>query len=395
MANKKEKPEGKVVTKYDKKVQKRRQEELKAARSKKITVITSIVIALALITALVVTVWTNYDKVNHKYIAVDGDNISETEFDFYYGIAKQNVMNQTLYGSMTYQSYFTSYLGYDASKADSQQNYSSTDNTWYDYFANNTVTSIKEFKALLKDAEEKGFSYDSEDTDYAEFQDSISKAADSDGKSVSEYYKAVFGSHASESKLKPYVCEYLKAVAYQAKLQNDLKATDQEIADYYASNKDTYDTVDYRLFSVEAETESSQISMEQAKEKADAMAAAVTDEASFAQLCRANATSDKTDTYADDAASLVQDKTKSSMESQVADWMYADGRHAGEVSVIEDTTNNKYDVVYFISRTKPATADETISSTLLSQKYNEIITGYTDNMTVDNVHNRIKMLTEK
>ena len=67
---------------------------------------------------------------------------------------------------------------------------------------------------------------------------------------------------------------------------------------------------------------------------------------------------------------------------------------AGEVTVIEDTDNSAYIVAYFISRSYDESNNTTIANQLLSQKYNELITGYTDNMSVNNIKNRIKMLSE-
>ena len=53
---------------------------------------------------------------------------------------------------MTYGDYYTSYMGYKTSQSDKSQEYS-TDYTWYDFFANSAVSTIKETKALLKDAD--------------------------------------------------------------------------------------------------------------------------------------------------------------------------------------------------------------------------------------------------
>ena len=68
--------------------------------------------------------------------------------------------------------------------------------------------------------------------------------------------------------------------------------------------------------------------------------------------------------------------------------------NVGEVTVIEDTDNSAYIVAYFISRSYDESNNTTIANQLLSQKYNELITGYTDNMSVNNIKNRIKMLSE-
>lgn len=130
-----------------------------------------------------------------------------------------------------------------------------------------------------------GFTYNTLEDDYNSFIENIASEADSNSISVGEAYKELFGSHATESSIKPYVEKYLKAATYQKELQTTLAATDDEVAAYYAENKDNYDTVDYRSFTITAETAGDTASLAAAKTKADAMAAAVTDEASFAQAC--------------------------------------------------------------------------------------------------------------
>lgn len=149
--------EQKVVTKYDKKVQKRKEAQRKAERDKKITVFACIAAAAAIIVIAVCVAVSNYTKVHKKFIEVDNTPVSQIEFDFYYGVAKSDLLNSSLYGTMTYASYFTSYMGYDTGKSDASQKYASSDNTWYDYFANTAVTKIKEFKALNKAADDARF----------------------------------------------------------------------------------------------------------------------------------------------------------------------------------------------------------------------------------------------
>lgn len=384
----------KVVTKYDKKMQRRREKERKEARNKKIAIGSFWAIAALIVVIVAVNIWGNYNKIHNEFISVDDDKISGIEFDFYYQMTKQNMLSQTLYGSMTYADYFTSYMGYDTSKDDAQQKYSSTDNTWYDYFANMTVSTIKEDKALLKAADEAGYSYDKADEDYEEFQNNVSEAASDSGVSVADYYKSAFGKNATESSIKEYVSEYLKAAAYQEQLQTDLAATDSEIKDYYEEHKDSYDDIDYRVFKIAAGSDDD-TAKEQAKNKANDMLEKITDEDTFAQMCKEYATDDEKATYEDSSASLKSNIKKSSAESAISDWLFDSERKAGDKTVIEDSDNNQYYVVYFINRDYDSSNDTSIANTVLSTKYSDLISSYTDNMKVDNKKNRIKMYSEE
>lgn len=394
--NKPEKEEQKkIVTRYDRKVQRRKEEQKKAEKEKKITIAALIVSAAVLLVLCVSLTISNYTKIHKKYIEIDNTPISKIEFDFYYGIAKSDLLNTSLYGTMTYASYFTSYMGYDTSKSDTSQSYASSDNTWFDYFANTTVTKIKEFKALDKAAEEAGFTYDSLEEDYNDFTENIAAEAESAGISIKEAYKELFGSHATESSVKSYAEEYLKCAAYQEELQTTLAATDDEVAAYYAENKDDYDTVDYRSFTIYSEDDD-ETAMAAAKSKAEAMAAMITDEAAFAQACIEYAVTDEDkEKYADETASLNKAAAKASVaNTSLADWLFLQERTEGEITVIEDTDNSAYIVAYFVNRSYDESNNTTIANTLLSQKYNELITGYTQSMSVNNIRNRIKLLSE-
>lgn len=370
----------KVVTKYDRKMQKRREEERKEARRKFITKWVAIAVLAGIILGCGVAGGMKLNSIYRDYIEVDGDKLSEIEFDFYYGITKTNNLNTTLYGTMTYGDYYTSYMGYKTSQSDKSQDYS-TGYTWYEYFANTTVDSIKEIKALLKDADDKEFEYDNADADYDEFISKLKDAASEADMSYSDYIKQLFGKRATEKKISSYLKDYLKSTAYQEHLTDELKATDEEIDEYYQANKDSYDQFDYRKFVVKAES-SDASAMEAAKATADEFAASVVSEESFIELCRDYSAADD-DTYEQDDASLVSSTKKSSIEAACTDWITSTDRSEGDVTVVEDESNTCYYVLYYISRSYDGGDDETIASAVVSQKYSQYIKEYTDDMKVN------------
>lgn len=372
--------EKKVVTKYDRKVQKRREEQLREARRRFITKWVLIAILAGVIIGSGVAAGLKLNSIYKDYIQVEGDKISEIEFDFYYGISKTNNLNATLYGTMTYGDYYTSYMGYKTSVSDKKQEYS-TDYTWYDYFANTTVDAIKETKALLKDADEKGFNYESADADYDEFISQLKDAAGEADMSYKDYIKELYGKRATEKRVSTYIKDYLKSTAYQEHLLDELKATDAEIDEYYQSNKDSYDEFEYRKYTFTSESADS-ADMEEAKRKADAFAAGVKSELDFINQCRIYSEAGD-DTYNDDGASLVTETKKSAIEAACADWIASSDRKEGDVTVIEDSTNTCYYVLYYVKRTYDGDDDETIGSILLDQKYSEYISKYTDDMSVN------------
>ena len=369
----------KVVTKYDRKMQKRKEEERKEAKRRYITKWVCIAVLACIILGSGIATGIKLNSIYKDYIEVDNDKISQIEFDFYYGIAKTNSLNTTLYGSMTYGDYYSSYMGYKTSQSDKSQEYS-TDYTWYDFFANSAVSTIKETKALLEDADANGFTYDNEDADYDEFIGKLKDAANKADTSYSDYLKQMFGKRATEKRVKEFLKDYLKSTAYQEKLTETLAASDSEVSAYYEDNKDTYDKFEYRMFKVKAESSDSS-DMANAKETANSFASGVSSELDFINQCRKFAEAGD-DTYADDAASLVTETKKSNIEEACADWIASSDRKEGDLTVIEDD-NTCFYIVYYISRSYDGSDDDAIKSTLLNQKYSEYIKKYTDEYSVN------------
>jgi hypothetical protein len=131
-------------------------------------------------------------------------------------------------------------MGYDADKKDKGQTYSG-DNTWYDYFANQTVTTMKEYRALLKLADEANYEYTTGQDDYNAFLDELRSAAEANDMSVKKYVKHIYGDNATLANTKDYVMDVLKAQSYLEVLNDSIEVTDAEIDEYIANQKATGD----------------------------------------------------------------------------------------------------------------------------------------------------------
>lgn len=237
----------KIVTKYDKKMAKRKAEQRKQERESFIFKVVGIGVFAGIVLALVITLGTRYSRIHNKFIKVDSENISQIEFDMYYNISKNALLSQTFYGNTTMADYF-SYMGYKSSENDKSQTNSQTGGTWYAYFADNAVNTIKETKALLKDAADNNYEYTTADEDYNKLVEQAESAAAAASLDEKAYYKQNFGNYATKKNIKSYLMEYLKADAYRTELTDSLKATDDEVKQYYEEHNDTYDQVDYREF---------------------------------------------------------------------------------------------------------------------------------------------------
>lgn len=373
------------MTKYDLKMQRRQEEERKA---KKQSTMMKTGCILAVLICVCIAAWKFYDNYQEKhgpYITVGEHEIQKAEFDYYYYSSLNSFAS-------TYGSYL-SYFGLDTSKPLDQQQYSDS-MTWDDYFQQQAVEQLKNVYALTDEATEKGFEYDAS-SDYDDMVSSIQTYADQQGVSADEYCKSVFGSDATLEGIKPYVEMSGIASAYYNDVKDKIEVTDDEINTYYDENKDNYDSVDYRVCKIEAdmpeeeteaetettqtesaaestsetavtesqtETESETMSAEEseaakeaeeeakaaamadAKAKADEMLSKIKDEASFEKVYAKYASDPSVD-------SLNTDKKKSSISPlDVANWLFDAERQSGDTTVIEDTANNAYYVVYFKDR---------------------------------------------
>ncbi len=383
--------EEKIVTKYDKKMQKRRAEARKDARNKKIFKITSIVVLLVAFVTLVTATVINVNRIYREYIKIGDESVSQIEFDMYYSLTKTNVVSQTLYGDMTYLDYFVSYLGYDTSKSDKVQDYSDK-YTWFDYFGNSTLNTIKEYKALNKLADENNFDYKDADADYEKFVNDMKSEADKAELSLGAYYKQVLGKHATKANSEKYVREYLRALAYSDAIYEEKKATDDEIKKYYEEHKDDYDMVTYHSAYIKAEKKDDEASLKDAMSKAEQFKKVITSEDVFKDKVVDYVASGDVETYKKDNATLMKDVYKSHISSDESDWLFNKDRKAGDKTIIADEDNDQYQVLYFVKRAYDDANDDSIASTLYANKYSELIKPYTEAMKVEDKQKRITIM---
>ena len=158
-----EEKQKKVVTKYDRKVQRRKEQKAKEERDKKISTAVCIVLAAALVCFIASFPIRTFLTLNGTYITVDGKSVNRVEYDYYYNIAVSNYL--TGEGAWLY------YMGLDLSGDLSQQMYSE-DMSFKDYFDEMAVDMIKQNKALAKEGHAAGFEFDTAGN-YKEYMDTL------------------------------------------------------------------------------------------------------------------------------------------------------------------------------------------------------------------------------
>lgn len=353
----KEQTEQKVMTKYDRKVQKRKEEKEKEKKEERISTTVGIVFLVALVCLVASFPIRTYLATHETYVVINGEEVNKVEFDYVYNTSKNKYITQ--YGS------YLSYFGLDTSKDLSTQMYSET-LTWKDYFEQNAVESLKQNKALMAEAKAAGFTYDTTD-EYNTFKETIKTSAAAAGVSDKEYVRSIYGSYATMGRIEEYVKNDMVMNAYYQKLQEDNAPSDDEIQSYYEENKATYDSVDYRLTTIEADlpTEPTELADPVEETAADTTGStdgtAATDstqdtayQPSDAEIAKAM---EDAKVLADDAEQTVakdgeahENEKKSSVNYLISDWLFDDARKAGDTTVITNDNSHCYYVVAFEKR---------------------------------------------
>ena len=353
----KEQTEQKVMTKYDRKVQKRKEEKEKEKKEERISTAIGIVVLVALVCLVASFPIRTYLATHETYVVVNGEAVNKVEFDYQYNLTKNNYITQ-------YGSYLT-YFGLDTSKDLSTQMYSDT-LTWQDYFEQNAVESLKQNKALMAEAKAAGFTYDTTD-EYNTFKETIKTSAASAGISEKEYVRSIYGGYATMSRIEQYVKNDMVMNAYYEKLQEDNAPSDDEIQSYYEENKATYDSVDYRLTTIEADLPTEPTELADPVEETAADTTGTTDgtaatdstqdtayQPSDAEIAKAM---EDAKVLADDAEKTVakdgeahENEKKSSVNYLISDWLFDDARKAGDTTVITNDNSHCYYAVAFEKR---------------------------------------------
>ncbi len=354
----------KVMTKYDRKMQKRKEEKEKEKKEKFIGTVIGIVIAAALACWVISLPLKTYFTLHSAFVNIGGEDITKVEFDYNYYQIQSNYISQ----NSTLLSY---YGGIDTDSDFSQQMYSDT-MTWGDYFQELTVDNIIRSKSLKAEADAAGFTYDTTE-EYKQFEETVKEAASLAGVSAKEYLKELYGPYATMGRISDYVKEAMVITAYYNQMVEEKAPTDDEIQTYYEENKDSYDSVDYRVTTINAElpTEPTELA-DQTDEAASESSEETTYVPSEAEVQKAmadaKALADEAEAKIATDGDLRENVKKTSAVSLIRDWLFDSSRKAGDTTVLEDTNGNKYYVLGFVKRYLDETPSADLRVVMLENK---------------------------
>ncbi len=265
--------------------------------------------------------------------------VTSAEYGYYYASVFNNYMNY----SYQYDTYYGTgmgalYTGYDWSTSPDAQAYNGEiegieEPMFTDFFAYSAKESIKYVKSHLIYAEENGITLDEDDLKTVEeTYAKIEEQGTSSGGSLSAFLRNNYGKGMSKELLKQVIEEQTLASKVQEIKTAEFTESysEKEVNKAYEKGISSYGYVSLRSYTIEAEavtegegdeaTESvTDETMADAKAKAEAFKAAVTDEKSFKTLASDYEKDAENESYkdflTDDTKTLIEDATQSSLGS--------------------------------------------------------------------------------
>ena len=356
----------------EQKYEKRRQEALKRkkelhkmqnAKIKPATKqkLTTAGVSLLVLVLLVVWVFFNvgFPRRMVTALSVGNEKVSTAEFSYYY---TQQAMS-------TYNSYYEyfggAYVPFDTGKSLDKQMYSE-EQSWADYLEEAAITAVKDVKCLVKAAEEAGYTLSEEGKTTVDNQMATYLLyANASGVSLDRYLAESYGLGVNEKLMREIHTEYQLAMEYDEYVYNSFEYSEDEIQAYYENEvKKDYTYVDVRLMAfttAEADEDTEAVTLEQAKEEADAFAAEATTEAKFAEkaleVLKERARAAAEEGKEEEAAEAVTDNSEfletsltniETVDANLLVWVTDEARAEGDVAVVEMDDEAGYYVVYMI-----------------------------------------------
>lgn len=194
-----------------------------------------------------------------------------------YTAADVSYFYNTIYSSfVSKNSYYLSAYGLDTSKSLKEQDCPINGSTWYDYFRDQALESLKSYALLAQKAEAEGF--DGSEAVEQSVQDTfadLDAAAASAGYTRAQHIKAVCGPLVNEKVFERNIRMIALAQAYSDSYSDSLSYTSDEVQAAYDADPKSYQSADieYILFTSaagdDATDEEKAELLEQAKQKAE------------------------------------------------------------------------------------------------------------------------------
>lgn len=336
-------------------------------KSSRMHVVYGVVGVVVAILAIALLVWdSGFFQKRSTAVTIDGENFSPATVQYYY----QSVYSDALYN--TQQGYST---GFDASLDPKDQvKDEETGTTWYDYFLDQAISNLTQITMINHAAQEEGYTLPAVGQAYVDtYMEQLEQSARSNNyASLESYLRTNFGSYMTEKTYRDILTARTTASYYEQDHQNSLTYSDEELESYYQENKNSLDTFNYTVLTVQA-------SIQTTTTDEDGNTVDLTDEEKQAAFDTAKAQAQATAqeiqnklAAGSDPAALAEEYSEQLYSSSVhtsalgssfasspyANWLYDAARQAGEITLIENDQSSSYNYNYYVVQIDSRTRDE-------------------------------------
>ncbi|MFI3237132.1 MAG: hypothetical protein R3Y47_03780 [Lachnospiraceae bacterium] len=367
MSKRVEEQKEKVMTKYDRKMEARREAAIQDAKEKRMIKIGVIAIVAALVIAVIgsiaYSVYEDKAAVSKAYVKVGDMEFTRQDYDFFYAL--------TVDEFATNYSDLLSFMGIDFSVSFDQQQYTE-DYTWDDQFDTMTVSTLQNIAVLYQDAKENGFEYDAT-AELEEFSAEIESNIEEYSYTRETYYKACYGEYADETVVYELQEMYIYAFAYQDYLKTVEVVDAADIEATYNAAPDVYDVIDYYSYSsiIETATDATDAEAEEALAESLATAEEFLERFNAGESFADLSVELSSETYAslyEEHGGFFEGVSSGAVLEHSYDWLFEEEREAGDQTILFNDSAENYNVLVFSDRYKPDTADETIQTELIDER---------------------------
>lgn len=372
----------KALTKYDRKMQARKEAEARDKHSLFVSRIIGVLVSVAIIAIIIAIPVVKIINSNREYIRVGNHKVTEVEYNFYYNY----------YTAYSRQLYI--YYGLlDPSKSLDTQMYD--ENTSFaQYFESSALRSIAQSFILQDDAKQRGLTYDVS-AEYNSFYSSLKQGAETNNMSENDYLKAYYGVNATKSNIKSALKGILIGDKHYEYLIEQNAPTSEEIETYYTEHKNEYDTVDYYVFESLSDikdnaTEDERIAaLNIALNNAADMEAEFNNGADFGELCKKYAADSQKSMY-DKDSSYKKSTTIGNLNTSLAAWLTNETRVENDTTVIANEENDSYFLIVFKGKQRPDTATDTMKHDIAANRIIDFLNSVNSQyQIIDEAHNLI------
>lgn len=289
-------------------------------------------------------------------VTIGGTSYSAGDMSFYYYEAQLSLYNTVV---SQFGSSGPSMIGLNPNLSFKEQKaFNSTEEdaqTWDEYFKEQAVETMRFVTAAKDAAKAEGYTMSQEDNDYvAERIQQMKNAAVAAGSSYGKYVATVYGELMTKDCYEANLKDYALATSYATHHSDSLVYTPEQVREVYNTAPSSYDSVAYRLVSVngspEEKTDADGNAIEATEEeKTAAMDAAEETAKAILDAYNAGADLESEAKKYDNATYTKVDKGANGTLAYI-NWCFEEGRKAGDATMMNSDPSSTWYVVAFDRR---------------------------------------------